>query len=182
MRPVAILAMTGIVACASQSHAPSTATPESERVRMGGQQTGLRLSSTTVARADTLWLGIDRVWKALPAVYAVLEVPIASFDAEANVIGNSSVKLYRRLGKTPLTRYLDCGSTQIGPNADSYEVFLSVLTKLSRPQADTSNTAVVTTVEATARPIQFRGDPVRCSSKGALEARVIEVLKVQLAP
>jgi hypothetical protein len=182
MRACAILAVTGLIACAPQTHAPSTSTPESERVRMGGSPAMLRLSSSTVARADTVWLPIDRVWTAMPSVYAVLEVPIERFDAEASVIGNSSLKLYRRLGKTPLTRYLDCGQTQIGPNADSYEVLLTVLTKLSRPQADTANTAVVTTVEAMARPIQFRGDYVRCSSKGALEARVIEVLKVQLAP
>lgn len=182
MRSCAILAFAGLAACAS-SHAPAATTSTTdERVRMGGTQTGLRLSSSTVARADTLWMPIDRVWKALPAVFAVLEVPIERFDAETNTIGNSSLKLYRRLGKVPLTRYLDCGSTQIGPNADSYEVALTVLTKLSRPPADTSNTTVVTTVEALARPIQFRGDYVRCTSKGALEARLAEVLKVQLTP
>ncbi|MGH7677271.1 MAG: hypothetical protein ACRENU_02315 [Gemmatimonadaceae bacterium] len=182
MRVFVLAAVTCLVACTGHTPAPSTGTPVVERVRMGGTQTGLRLSSTTVARADTVWTPIDRVWKAMPAVFAVLEVPIERFDAESNTIGNSALKLYRRLGKTPLTRYLDCGTTQIGPNADSYEVSLTVLTKLSRPPADTANTTVVTTVEAMARPIQFRGDFVRCSSKGALEARVIEILKVELAP
>jgi hypothetical protein len=181
MRTIAALASICLAACAPPQ-APTTATPETERVRMGGTATGLRLSSNTVARADTVWTSLDRIWKVLPAVYGVLEVPIEKFDAESNTIGHSSLKLYRRLGKIPLTRYLDCGATQIGPNADSYEVLLTVLTRLTRPRADTSNTAVVTTVEAMARPIQFRGDYVRCTSKGALEARVVEVLKVQLAP
>ena len=140
------------------------------------------MTSSTTARIDTLWSGLDRTWKVMPSVFATLEIPIESFNSETGVIGNSGLKLYRRLGKTPLTRVLDCGSTQIGPNADSYEVMLSVLTKIQRSRADTSNTTVATTVEATARPIQFRGDPVRCTSKGLLEARLLEVLKVHLAP
>ena len=172
MRACALLAVSCLVACTGHTPAPSTGTRENEQVRMGGAQTGLRLSSNTVARADTVWTPIDRVWKAMPAVFAVLEVPIERFDAESNTIGNSSLKLYRRLGKTPLTRYLDCGTTQIGPNADSYEVLLTVLTRLSRPRADTANTTVVTIVEAMARPIQFRGDYIRCSSKGAPSPRL----------
>jgi hypothetical protein len=140
------------------------------------------MTSNTVARVDTLWSGFDRTWKFMPAVFATLEIPIESYNSESGVIGNSGLKLYRRLGKIPLTRALDCGQTQIGPNADSYEVVLSVLTKVQRARGDTSNTTVATTIEAAARPIQFRGDPVRCSSKGLLEARIVEVLKVHLTP
>jgi hypothetical protein len=182
MRCFAVLCVSVLAACAPTS-TPSTPSPESERVRIGGgTQSGLRVTSNTRAWIDTLWTPIDRVWKVLPSVYATLEIPIERYDSEANEIGNSALKLYRRLGKIPLTRYIDCGTTQIGPNADSYEVTLTVLTKLQKPKSDTSTTTVATTVEAMARPIQFRGDFVRCSSKGALEARLMEVLKVHLAP
>ena len=182
MRTLALLSLASLAACAS-THTASTATPESEQVRIGGgTPSGLRMVSNTAARIDTLWTGFDKVWKVLPGVYAILEIPIEQFNSEAGTIGNSGLKLYRRLGKIPLTRYIDCGTTQIGPNADSYEVLLTVLTKIQRSRADSSNTTVATTVEAVARPIQFRGEYSRCSSKGALEARLAEVLKVQLAP
>ena len=182
MRPLVLLSLVSLAACAP-THTPSTATPESESVRIGGgTPSGLRMTSNTLARVDTLWIALDRVWKVLPGVYATLEIPIEQFNSEAGTIGNSGLKLYRRLGKLPLTRYIDCGTTQIGPNADSYEVMLTVLTKLQRSRADSGITTVATTVEAMARPIQFRGDYVRCSSKGTLEARLMEVLNVQLAP
>lgn len=182
MRTFAVLSLASLAACAPTQTA-STPTPESEQVRIGGgTPSGLRMVSNTTARIDTLWTPFDRVWKALPGVFAVLEIPIEQFNSEGGTIGNSGLKLYRRLGKIPLTRYIDCGTTQIGPNADSYEVLLTVLTKVQRSKADSNNTTVATTVEALARPIQFRGDYMRCSSKGALEARFAEVLKVQLSP
>lgn len=183
MRPIAIVLVASLAACAP-AHAPATPIPEEQTVRVAGvtDKSGLRLTANTTARIDTIWAALDRVWKVLPAVYATIEVPIERFDAEASTIGNSALKLYRRLGKIPLTRYLDCGTTQVGPNVDSYEVLLTVLTKLHRSRTDSGTTTVATTVEGMAKPMQFRGEYVRCSSKGALEARVAEVLKVHLAP
>jgi hypothetical protein len=171
-----------LVGC-GPTHSAEAPTPQQQTVYVAAESGGqLRMTSSTTARVDTLWSPFDRTWSLMPTVFATLEIPIESFNSETGTIGNSGMKLYRRLGKTPLTRVLDCGATQIGPNADSYEVMLSVLSKVQRARADTSKTTVATTVEATARPIQFRGDPVRCSSKGLLEARVLEVLKVHLAP
>lgn len=183
MRPIAILLVLLIAACAP-AHTPATPIPEEQTVRVAGatDRSGIRMTSNTTSRIDTIWASFDRVWKVLPAVYATIEVPIERFDAEASTIGNSALKLYRRLGKIPLTRYLDCGTTQIGPNVDSYEVMLTVLTKLQRSRTDSSTTTVATTVEGMAKPIQFRGEYVRCTSRGTLEARVAEVLKVHLAP
>ncbi|MEX2153842.1 MAG: hypothetical protein WD825_10930 [Gemmatimonadaceae bacterium] len=140
------------------------------------------MTSTSTARVDTLWTQRDRVWEVLPAVYSALEIPIAQVDPDESVIGNPGLKLYRRLAKVPLMRYLDCGTTQIGPNADSYEVMLTVLTKVQRARPDTTTTTVGTIVEAMARPVAYKGEYVRCTSKGALEARLVEVLKVHLAP
>jgi hypothetical protein len=183
MRSFAVLAFIPLAACAP-SQSPGTPQPEDQTVRVRGMTdaSGLRMTSNTMAKTDTLWTPFDAVWKALPSVYATLEIPIEQFNAETNTIGNSALKLYRRLGKFPLTRYLDCGQTQIGPNADSYEVMLSVLTTIRKARADSANTVVSTTVSGMARPIQFRGDYVQCSSKGALENRFLEVLKVQLSP
>jgi hypothetical protein len=183
MRSFVLLVLIPLAACAP-SQSPGTPEPEEQTVRVRGMTdgSGLRMTSNTTAKVDTLLTPLDAVWKALPSVYATLEIPIEQFNAENNTIGNSALKVYRRLGKFPLTRYLDCGQTQIGPNADSYEVMLSVLTSIRKARSDSTNTVVATTVSALARPIQFRGDYVQCSSKGALETRFFEVLKVQLSP
>lgn len=183
MRSLVILSFAAVAGCASSKSSPPQ-TREAETVRISGATgaAGLRTTSSTVARVDTMWIKLDRIWKALPAVYGTLEIPIERFDAESNTIGNSNLKLYRRLGKVPLTRYLDCGSTQLGPNAESYEVLLTVLTNVRSLPPENDKTVVATTVAAVARPIQFKGDFVRCSSKGALEARLKEVLNVHFAP
>lgn len=178
MRPV-YLALA-VLACAP-ARGPGTPEPQAQHVRIDGRDSGLRLSSTRSARVDTLWVSVDKVWQTLPLVYGALDIPIERFDAEARVIGNSTLKVYRRLGKAPLTRYLDCGMTQIGPNAESYEIMLNVLTKITPSMSDSTITTVTTTVGATGRSIQFAGGVAQCSSKGTLEAQILEVLKVRLA-
>jgi uncharacterized Zn-binding protein involved in type VI secretion len=40
-------------------------------------------------------------------------------------------------------------------------------------------TTVSTTIQATGRPVSFAGDPVRCTSTGTLEARIVEALKAR---
>lgn len=169
-----------LAACASQtSSAPAPATQTVRVAGPGGAQK-FETSTASLARRDTIWLDLDRVWKVLPDVYNALNIPIDVFNAESNTMGNEGMKLYRRLGNVPLTRYLDCGRTQVDQNADTYEVHMSVLTSLTKGPDGT--TLVHTTLDASARPIQFAGGHVRCTSKRALEARIAEVLKVRLEP
>ncbi len=177
------VAVVVLTACGSQGGARAgSPEPQSVTIGQGNSASGLRMSSSGGAKVDTLWVPIDRVWKALPAVYGLLEIPIGTFDAEQNAIGNEDLKLYRRLGKTPLMRLIDCGTTQIGPNADSYEVRLSVLTTLQRSRSDTTKTTIATRVSALAKPVAFAGEYRPCTSKSALEQQLLTTLKVQLQP
>ena len=45
---------------------------------------------------------------------------------------------------------------------------------------DSTVTTVSTIVAGRARPLQFKGADVTCKSKGQLEAKIAEVLKVNL--
>ena len=183
MRAPAFALVLATAACASTQSAsvPST---EGERTAIPGASlnasSGLRLDATPVARIDTVWVPLDRIWKVLPTVFGLLEIPIERFNSETNEMGNSSLKVFRKLGETQLRTLLDCGNTQIGPNTDSYEVLLTVLTKLTKTKMDSSVTAVSTIVTGRARPLQFTGGYVTCKSKGQLEKRIAEVLKVNL--
>src|SRR5690606_40865365 len=76
---------------------------------------------------------------ALP-IYESLGIPITRVDATSHIIGNEGLKVRRRLGDAPLTRYLDCGSGQGGPNADTYEVHLAVLTEAREAAPDREST------------------------------------------
>jgi hypothetical protein len=100
-------------------------------------------------------------------------VPIGLLDPQTHIIGNRGFKLRGKLGKVPLGRYIDCGTTQIGPNAESYDITLTLTTALS---ATPGNGAAMTIdMEASAKPLAFSQEPFRCSTKGGLEKRVTDL-------
>jgi hypothetical protein len=114
----------------------------------------------------------------LPAVYESLGIPVTDRDPAARTIGNTSYKVRRRLGDVPLSRYLDCGSTQGAPSADSYEILLSVNTRLQSATAD--STTVSITVNAMGRPVFVSAEYVRCGSVGGLEKRFFDTMNAKL--
>lgn len=183
MRYLPFLAFATFAGCSSTQSTGTVPEPRPTTITsQSGSSVTIRTSVSDVNKVDTLWVNHARVWKVLPAVYGIMDIPIANYDAEKGIVGNAGLKLFRRLGKVPLTRYLDCGSTQVGPNVESYEVMLSVLTIANPVPGDTSLTVVHTSVDASARPMQFAGAHTQCRSKGALEAQLLQTLKVQLAP
>jgi hypothetical protein len=107
-----------------------------------------------------------------------LKVPLGRVDPTLRVVGNESFKIRQRLGKTSLSRYFDCGSTQIGPNADSYDVMVTVLAQLESTGAE--STRISTTVQAMAKPITFNQEYAQCSSKGELESKLLGFLRAEL--
>jgi hypothetical protein len=108
-------------------------------------------------------------------VYDSLGIAVATFDAASKTIGNTGLRLKRRLGEVALSKYVNCGSTQGFPSADTYEVFLSVTTTIRPAASGPQATEIATTIDGQARPITFSGEPVRCSSVSTLEARIVEI-------
>lgn len=181
-----ILILCGVVACAS-TQAPATVAPPAQTVRVTGSSgtgtavnTSTRTAATYDVRIDTLPVKLDLVWKALPSVYTGLEIPINTLDNTKNMVGNGGIKLYRRVGPNQLTKLLDCGRTQIGPNADSYEIIMSVITTLAK--ADSASTVVYTNVEASGQPMNYAGGQTRCRTRGELEKQILLMLRTRLLP
>lgn len=178
MRYFAVLACLALAACASTPL--SSAGPESQTVRGGSSVAGnLQVISNTSEVVADLPQSVDKVWNVLPAAFDSLGIPVASVDPTLHTIGNEGFKLRQRLGKTPLSRFLDCGQTQVGPNADSYEVFLVVMVH-AQAGAAPGTTKMTTMVDASARSIAFSQAPNRCSTNGELEKRLIAAVKAQL--
>ena len=120
------------------------------------------------------------VWLVSHAIHVLIVIsPFTTVDTARHTMSNDGFKLRRQLGSTPLSRYIDCGTTQIGENADSYEVFITVVAQLEEDER-TGLTAMHTTFEAMARPIAFSREYSRCSSKGVLEKRLADAVTAQL--
>lgn len=180
MRLLALLSAGALAGCAS-TNSTTSARPETVRVVSGPgtSTTSLTINASANASVAKLSFPIDKVWRALPGVYDSLGIPLTMLDATKHVIGNEGMKIRQRLKDVALSKYIDCGQAQIGPSADSYDVFLTV-TSLVRATSPTE-TEVATTVEAQAKPITFAQEYSRCSSKGTIETKVASILSARLA-
>ena len=159
-----------LVGCASSSH-PESARPTSESVRVVGE-TGLniRMAGSDGAATGTVAFAPDKVWTVLPAIYDSLGIPVGTVDPTRHLIGNTGFKAYQRLGKTSLAKLIDCGKTQGFPSADSYDIYLQITTQV---QPRDAGSVLSTLVEASGRPMVVKGDYIKCSSLGVLEAAIL---------
>jgi hypothetical protein len=120
----------------------------------------------------------ERVWSVIRAVYDSLAIPVTIFDPASHTIGNAALRVRRRLGETALSKYLNCGSTQGGSSADTYEIQMSVTSVVAPEESGT--TSIVTTVQGQGRPITLSSEYTTCSTTGGLEMRVLEAVKARL--
>ena len=187
MRASILVTLALLPACSSPRNRPDAAPTPTQTVRVSGTSTigqgansSVRMSAANDIAADTIGAPLDSVWRALPEVYRALAIPTNLLDTDLRQLGTSGTKVYRRLGQTPLRRLLDCGSTQIGPNADSYDIMLAATTTLRR--LDSVSTIVTTSVQAAGRPMQHGGSEVVCRTRGDLERQVVLLLKTRVLP
>lgn len=180
MRTATLLLVLPLAACAT-SNSSSAPTPASQTVRVVGATGGasLTMAGNNTSNVHTLAFGMDQVWRALPFVFDSIGIPVGTLDPAKRTIGNSGFKVRGRLKGVPLSRYIDCGnSTQIGPNADAYDVNITMFAELHPGEAGA--TVLSTTMDAVARPATFAQEYSHCSSKGALETRFADILKARL--
>jgi hypothetical protein len=176
MRVFGVLSLIALSACASSGGA---STRPDETVRINGAGGGnLKLTSNTYSHVTKIASPIARVWLAMPGAFESLSIPISNVDTVQHVIANDGLKLRRQLGKSPLSRFIDCGNTQIGENADSYDVHLTISVKLTPDEGGT--TRLETMFESMAKPVSFSREYARCSTRGVLEQRLAEAVKAQL--
>ena len=173
------LAVAALTACASSPSDEPTVRdggPVQETTRVVGVQSSMDLrTNPTVSRTTVRVDGTaSQVWSRLVRAYDSLGIPVTISNPPQGLLGNDGFKLRRRLKAAPLTRYLDCGNTQGGPSAETYEVLLTVKTQLV--PVDGAITAT-TMVDASARPMAISGNYVKCASTGKLEERIGELLR-----
>ena len=171
-----LFAVVAIAACASTPSPDTTAAPRAQTIRAEGLGS-ITVAPVTDASKAVLSSPIEDVWMQMPAVYDSLGIPKTLIDTKRYLISSQGFKIRQRLGRTPLSRFIDCGQTQIGQNADSYDVYLTVTSQL---RTDPPRTILSSTVEAMAKPLSFNQEYSRCSSRGLLESRIADATKSRL--
>lgn len=170
-----ILLVPLVLGCASAGSGPALPPPPPQTIETGGG-TRLRVEGEAIVAGGTIAAPIDSAWKAVVKVYQELGIQPSILLTDSHTIGNQLLKVRRVLGGVPLSRYLNCGAgTGVGPNADYYNVEMSVMTYLSANTA--AATDVRTRVDATATPVSVASNPVVCTSTGVLEQRIVKRLQ-----
>ncbi|MEO5567178.1 MAG: hypothetical protein ABIR92_01715 [Gemmatimonadaceae bacterium] len=173
-RFVLVLAQASIVACASTG----TPTPHEQSTYIPGTRGAMTITGGSAPHVKRVAAPLDVVWRAIPGAFDSLSIPISLIDPKARIVGNEGFKIRQRMGSTRLSAYIECGDTQGGPNADSYEVYLTVMTQVEAEGATQSK--VTTTITAAAKPLQFAQEFSRCSTKDVLEAKIAQAIEARV--
>lgn len=173
---LSVITLTG---CASSSGAAASTSRAPLTQTIGSTAVGTTVVTSTVdADVVTIPYDADMVFRVLPSLFDSLGVQVTTVDPARKTIGNSGFKVRQRLGKAVLSTLIDCGNTQIGPNADSYDVYMVITTSVSPAGAGSSRLS--TLVEAQAKPITYSQGYNRCTSKGTLEQRLADLVTRRL--
>jgi hypothetical protein len=129
---------------------------------------------------DTVIVGErGRIWGVLPSVFTSLSIDAEMMDPTTLVLGTQRLRTSRVDGNR-LSAFLDCGGGVAAPNADSYDVQLSLFVQLEGEGS--GSTLVRTVVDATAQSRYNQSDQIQCASFGTLERRVVGLIEQHLRP
>lgn len=170
---LAVAVATIVINACTTSGAETSPSPEPETVtRVTRPDFEVQPFEVSGRQTSVLGAPLSAAWQVLAEVYDDLGIPVTESDPVAHQLGNPGYRS-RRIEGRRLSRYLECGFRIGIPNADTFDVTLMVVTRLT-PVAD--STRVVTTVDATAKPRGEAGSRVQCGSRGSLELRIVELL------
>jgi hypothetical protein len=174
-----VFLFSSLVACGSMGGHPSPVTTQAVTVEGEGS---VLLTRDPYSDTDRLEHSVEEVWQALDAVYAALEIPVDYRVSDDFILGNRNYNA-RQLGGERMSRWLDCGRnvTTGRANADTYDVWIEVLTGLTAPEGEEIGTGVTTWVRGRARSRGASGDPIACTTRNELEPRILELLELELA-
>ena len=125
----------------------------------------------TMGVAAGLDLPAARVWTLVPAVLIDLGLDINFRVPAERRTGACYQRLHGRLCQEPLSTYVDCGETRSLPNADRYDVGLTVLVTVE-PRGDGRSTIHTFVLGVGLDASGAASNRIWCFSKGALEERV----------
>lgn len=168
-----------LAGCASGgSQVGDAATPREQTTRLETAEgtSELRAIGSDPRASFAMAAPPDRVFGALPVAYQELGLTPTTLNTGSRLIGVENAKVRRNLGGTRLSRYLSCGERMGVQVADSDEIFLTLQTQVAAGEGGSGST-LRTVVQASARATGSGGSLINCATTGALEARIVELVK-----
>jgi hypothetical protein len=136
--------------------------------------------ATTDVNSVLINAPVEKAWVALQEAYTTLGIPVTELNQQSRLIGNNAYRVRRRIGDVPTMRALDCGGDSGMPNAETYQLLLTVKSRII--PNDAGGSVVQTTLEGTGKnATTAASSDVRCSSMGALEKRIADLVKAKVA-
>lgn len=181
----AALLLAAVTGCASKSASKSgdfgTSSVQTAVIQNAqGAATGINMVSTTEVNSVLINAPVDKTWAALQEAYTTLTIPVTELNQQTRTIGNNAYRVRRRIGDVPTMRALDCGGDSGMPNAETYQLLLSVKSRIIAN--DAGGSVVQTTLEGTGKnATTAASSDVRCSSMGALEKKIADLIKAKVA-
>lgn len=185
--PPSILLVLCSTACATGGAAPrgERTDPEVRSVTMissvdaTGREISVPITTYSAgSRAVEVSASADTVFAVLDEVYEQLGIPVGTMDPPNRTAGNSQIRARGRLGKEPMSSYLDCGEAGLrGPAANTHPVRLSVLTTVTPSGA----ASLVRTVVKGVYSAPEQGGATACTSTGRLEAAILNGTTLRVA-
>ena len=181
MRRIYPVALSIVLAGCASGSVPAAS---SERSRLGvetAEVTGgafdLQITRDPATTSETLAATPEELWRALPAVFAELEIALSEAAPAAKFLTATGHRM-RRLAGRSMAQYFDCPGGYENLAATS-EVYLTVTAQVLRgPNAEES--LLRTQVHASARS-RNSGTQVICTSRGALEKLILLTLAEKVA-
>jgi hypothetical protein len=116
------------------------------------------------------------VWQALPDAFTDVGLPAPGVDPARWAAAVQQHDVRQRLGREPLSVFLDCGSSPAGANANLHRVRMDLHATLEA--VDAGSTRVSFRLGAVARTTEGTStSPVLCGTRGELERRIAAALQ-----
>ncbi|MBM4194647.1 MAG: hypothetical protein FJ202_09765 [Gemmatimonadetes bacterium] len=176
----AVLAGLASMACASATQKTTTDVaemPMSQQITLGTQQSiRFNTTATTAAVGEDIGVGVDSAYTLMTKAYAEIGIPIAQMDPRSRSVVNPTLKLRRRLGGVSMVKYLDCGNKDNVPNAETYDLVLSIASAAT--VAEGGRSRISTRLSGVAsHPVFGSANQTVCTTTGELEKRIAQVAK-----
>ena len=172
--------------CASSQSAPGSQPPvevgaTTQRIVSAMDNTKILGGAVAnqVAVGVTVGAPANDVWTALQAVYGELKVPEGTLESSSRTIGNQQFRVRRKFAGESMMKWMDCGSGSGGPNAETYDIQLS-LTSYVTVISPTQSTLTTRVSGQGSDPAFGRGNSVVCNTQGELEKKIEQMVKAKL--
>jgi len=178
VRTLAPLLCVFYAACASTSDSTPVASARPPSVyASGGSTVDVFIPTERAVVSDAIRATPEAAWAGLQLAYEHFGIEVKERSDANRMLGNPRFVVSRRLGDTPLSRYLECGSGLMGAFADRYRVEMSIRSVVLSGEAGGSR--IDTVIQVSARnPEGTSNTAVACTSTQRLEREIAEQVRL----